>query len=102
MGQGHGGEGAHQRWPAGLEAPTGTKLATTDLVQPSVEERRRDDQAKTMVGNREVVVIEDGTPPWNDMVERAEVEEGGGGAALEEEPWENVDRAPRASMDEAP
>ena len=73
--------------------PAGTELAGTVFVPPTEEERSPDGQAEMVVDDREVVVIEDDTPPRTNVVEWVEVEGGGNGDALEEAPQATADGA---------
>jgi hypothetical protein len=81
--------------PAWPEMPAGLEPAVT-IVEPASEEGRDPDgRVETAVDDREVVEIDDDTPPRTEMVERMEAEEGGGGAVLEEAPQATPDGPPQ-------
>lgn len=59
--------------------PTGMEPTKMTVVLPLEEGRDSDDRVGMVVEDREVVEIDDDTPPRTNVVERVEVEGGGGG-----------------------
>jgi hypothetical protein len=87
-----------EAWP---EMPAGLEPAET-IVMPATEEGSDPDgRVEMAVDDREVVEIGDDTPPRADMVERMEVEGGGGGAAPEGAPRATPDGAPQVAPEGA-
>ena len=70
--------------PVWREMPEGTVVAATVFEPSSVRERGRGGRAEVVIPDREVVEVEDDTPPRADVVERAGTDGGGGGVVLEE------------------
>ena len=70
--------------PAWPEMPAGLVVTATVFVPASGGEHGRDGHADLMDLDQEVVVLEDDTPPWTDVVERTGAGGGGGDAVLRE------------------
>ena len=94
--------------PAWREMPEGTVVAATVFEPSSVRERGRGGRAEVVIPDREVVEVEDDTPPRADVAERAGTDGGGGGVVLEEtlraavsEAPPVLEEAPRAAVPEA-
>nr|XP_020155088.1 uncharacterized protein LOC109740438 [Aegilops tauschii subsp. strangulata] len=82
--------------------PAGMEPATTVFMSSSEGERGQGGRADVVDLDREVVDVDDNTPPRTDVVERVGVEGGGGDAVLEEAPWTAPEGAPRAPTGGAP
>ena len=76
-------------------------VAATVFEPSSVRERGRGGRAEVVIPDREVVEVEDDTPPRADVVERAGTDGGGGGVVLEETLRAAVSEAPLV-LEEAP
>ena len=70
--------------PAWREMPEGTVVAAKVFEPSTVRERGRGGRAEVVIPDREVVKVEDDTPPRADVAERAGTDGGGGGVVLEE------------------
>jgi hypothetical protein len=82
--------------------PAGLEPAETIFMPATEEGRDPDGRVEMAVDDREVVEIGDDTPPRADVVERVEVEGGGGGAAPEGVPQATSDGAPQGTPEGAP
>nr|XP_020189237.1 myristoylated alanine-rich C-kinase substrate-like [Aegilops tauschii subsp. strangulata] len=91
--------GKEAAWP---EMPVGTVAATTVFVLASEREHGQGGRADMMDLDREVVVVEDGTPQRTDVVEREGADGGGGDTVLEEAARTALEGASRAPASEAP